>query len=105
MVIQLDFGRLPASDKASDINKHILATKRGIFPSQSTLQGGVYLNRTRAGQEFPSPYIVVRQRQEEGDREGEELLQNRIASFFFKSLVMKYLREVRFPAVPDNLPH
>jgi hypothetical protein len=40
------------------------------------------------------PYLVVKQSQGEGDREGEEISNNRIASFYFKSIAMKYLREV-----------
>ncbi|ELR16413.1 Znfinger in Ran binding protein and others domain containing protein [Acanthamoeba castellanii str. Neff] len=59
--------------QASDVQKHILAVKRG--------------------HKFPLPYLVVKQSQGEGDREGEEISNNRIASFYFKSIAMKYLRE------------
>lgn len=73
IILSLDFGRLPAAEKASDVQKHILAVKRG--------------------HKFPLPYLVVKQSQGEGDREGEEISNNRIASFYFKSIAMKYLRE------------
>ena len=59
--------------------------------------------RMCAGHKFPSPYLVVKQSQGEGDREGEEISNNRIASFYFKSIAMKYLREVRTSPPPAPL--
>lgn len=93
VIINLDFGRLPAAEKASDINKHVQAVKKGNAPL-ATPPLTMHTANHLLGQKFGSPYIVVRQRQGDEDREGEDLTNNRIATFYFKSMVMRYLREV-----------